>query len=108
LAIGKYVEILDYWAQAKRDAAAVNKFPMLMMRYNGLPKEFYYVVVGNTLMKLIWHTEPLKFSDATIIHYTSKTNNIWVIPSNWFFQLPYREIRKLAKKHLRNGQSKRK
>lgn len=41
----KNVKILEFWAQCKRDAELANKIPMLMMRYNGLPKDFFFVMM---------------------------------------------------------------
>lgn len=36
----KNVEILDFWKQCVRDAKKCKKVPMLLMRYNLLPKGF--------------------------------------------------------------------
>jgi Holliday junction resolvase len=37
--------ILEFWAQATADAERAKKLPLLFMRYNGLPKDFYFVVM---------------------------------------------------------------
>lgn len=41
----KRCKIFDFWKQASRDAKRTNKFPILCMRYNSMPRgEFFFVV----------------------------------------------------------------
>lgn len=37
--------IQEFWEQAKADSKRAEKLPMLLMRYNGLPKNFFFVVM---------------------------------------------------------------
>lgn len=37
-------QIHDWWAQCSRDAKIAKKVPMLLMRYNGMPADLYFVV----------------------------------------------------------------
>ena len=39
----KSVDILKFWAQACEDAKRVNKKPLLLFRYNFLPRDFFFV-----------------------------------------------------------------
>lgn len=41
----KEPEIMKFWAQCKGDAARANKMPLLFMRYNGLPRDFWFIVL---------------------------------------------------------------
>lgn len=35
-----------FWKQAKQDAERIDKFPMMLLRKNGWPKEFYHVYMN--------------------------------------------------------------
>lgn len=35
--------VYTYWGQAVRDAASVNKIPLMLLRDNGMPKNWYYL-----------------------------------------------------------------
>lgn len=52
----KRCKIFSFWEQASRDAKRTNKFPILCMRYNSMPKgEFFFVVdekVASSLLKV--------------------------------------------------------
>jgi hypothetical protein len=39
------IDIIDWWIQCRRDSRKCNKVPMLLMRYNGLPKDFWFMVL---------------------------------------------------------------
>jgi len=88
----KHTDILEFWTQAKRDAARVNKVPIVMMRYNGLPKEFYFIILGNSFVKELLLKWPEPY-----MHFVSETNNLWIFRSTEFFKLPYKELREIAK-----------
>lgn len=38
-------QIREFWEQCTRDCKRAEKIPMLLMRYNGLPKDFFFVVM---------------------------------------------------------------
>jgi Holliday junction resolvase len=42
----KDTTIESFWAQAKTDSERGKKIPILMMRYDRLPKDFYFVVLS--------------------------------------------------------------
>ena len=45
--------VIKFWDQCKRDAQRADKIPILFMRYNGMPKDIYFVVISHeTYMKL--------------------------------------------------------
>ena len=39
------VDILDWWKQCRKDAEKCNKVPWLWMRYNGLPRDFWFMIL---------------------------------------------------------------
>jgi hypothetical protein len=97
----KNVEILDFWAQCSRDAKKCNKVPMLVMRYNGLPKEFYYLVLDVEFWSKFRSENMFTVlgSIRTTLSFWDKDKNIKLIimPSPEFFNLPYIIIKKFAK-----------
>lgn len=93
--IVKNVDILDFWNQAKRDARRAGKIPILMMRYNGLPKGFYYVVLGKSFMSVC------TIKPRAILNFISEKNNLWITTSEELFRTDYRTLRKIAKIHLK-------
>lgn len=38
-------KIDEFWAQATRDAKKANKIPLLFMRYNSMPADFFFIVM---------------------------------------------------------------
>lgn len=42
----KKVKVLEFWEQCKRDASKANKIPLLFMRYNGLPNDFFFIGIS--------------------------------------------------------------
>ena len=38
-------EIMKFWSQCSRDAQKANKMPLLFIRYNGLPKNFWFIML---------------------------------------------------------------
>ena len=42
----KGCDILKFWEQASKDAKRANKVPILCMRYNSMPSEEFFFVVG--------------------------------------------------------------
>lgn len=96
----KEPEIITYWKQASRDAKKVNKIPMLMMRYNGLPKSFYFVAIPMEFSTRLVNEPNLALAckfDKTMIS---------IVPSTEFFQMPYKEVRKIAKIYIHESKRK--
>lgn len=49
----KKVKILEFWSQAKEDAQRASKVPILFMRYNGMNKNTYFIVMEYRVYDLI-------------------------------------------------------
>lgn len=48
----------EFWQQAADDAKRGQKLPLLLLRYNGLPKEFFFVVLYIKHAKIIFRSKP--------------------------------------------------
>lgn len=105
----KLPKILEFWQQCLRDATKAGKVPMLLMRYNGMPADFYFMVlpqaffykvsqgVGRPDIGLLF----TKYNPDLSIKY-----NLQIIPSTDFFKLRYKPIKLIAKTYIKDGKSK--
>lgn len=86
----KNAEILKFWEQSKRDAKRLSKCPVVMMRYNGLPKGFFFII----LPRVIYHKflkEHIGPEESVIV---SPTFNFVILTTWALLRIPYKEIRK--------------
>lgn len=99
----KGVTILEFWKQCSGDAVFTKKIPMLLMRFNNLPADFFFVVVTQEFAKAI-HFE-LTLSNAglkSLRYHDYKTDlSLMIMPSNQFFNTNYKEVKKTAKTFLK-------
>lgn len=96
----KNIKILEFWAQCKRDATKCNKIPLLMMRYDMMPKEFFFIGVPQEFAKAIHHLLPKDFTSLRYHNY--KTNDpIMFLRSDEFFKISYKETKLIAKEYLK-------
>lgn len=73
-------KIFEFFEQVERDAKEVNKIPILMMRYNGLPKGFFFIGMRLKHYKKLRMVIP-KYHPRMIV------NNRYVIfTSEWLFK----------------------
>lgn len=49
----KKIKILEFWQQACDDAKRSGKLPILFMRYNGMTKDTYFVVMGGLTAAIV-------------------------------------------------------
>lgn len=98
----KNVLILDFWAQCEGDAQRCKKVPMLMMRFNGLPADFFFIVITsefyarlNMLTRALNCRKTLEFWDK------DKGAALMIMPSNEFFRMNYKEVKLEARKYLK-------
>lgn len=82
-------KILDFWNQCTNDAKRCNKCPLLMMRYNGLPKDFFFVAIPLKIYYL-YFAKALKRS----ITFQIDALGIVIFTSSDLLKIPYKEIRK--------------
>lgn len=99
----KNVKILEFWEQADRDAKKANKIPMLLMRYDRLPADFYFLVVTQEFAKLCHVELTSSIPGFTSLRYHNyKTNQaLMVFSSKEFFMTNYKTVKKIAKTYLK-------
>lgn len=100
----KNVQILDFWEQVINDAVRCCKAPLLMMRYNGLPKDFWFLAMPNSYYQGLPHAFKDKYIKKHLIFGDKdKDLRIVIVSSQDFFKLNYKEIKKYTKTYLKNA-----
>lgn len=90
--------IIEFWAQCFGDAKICKKIPMLMMRFNGLPKDFFFVVIEHKFMN---HIYGLFTPSISCLEYHSPEESLVLLRSDQFFSLDYKEIKRIAKTQIK-------
>lgn len=103
----KNIRILEFWEQCRRDATLAKKTPMLLMRYNGLPKQFFFMVlemdfftllIKDNMFPILQHVRTdLRFWDK------DKKTKLIIIRSTDFFKLRYKHVKPIAKQYGKNA-----
>lgn len=102
----KHCAILEFWTQCKRDADACDKIPLLLMRYNGLSKDFFFVVLEQSFLKTITALLPNKTMTLLTYHNLATNTELAILRSTGFFKSDYIAIKNLAKKFKKRNGSK--
>lgn len=89
-------EILKFWEQSVRDAQRVQKCPIVMMRYNGLPKDFFFILVPTEVFLAF-------FSDYLNPDQVFVNGRFTLFTTDLLQYIPYKKIRKPIKNHYRHG-----
>lgn len=96
-------KILDFWSQAKSDANRAKKIPLLIMRYNNMPKMEAFVVVFTDFLKEISREFNPTFNHP-YMEISIPDNNFTVFMlsdmKNWDYQEFYKASRKYLKDHI--------
>lgn len=95
----KKSKIRDFWDQCKDDAKRANRFPILFMRYNGMSKNTYFVVMESKVFNLLFPT--LVIFDYNRFHVKGK-DNLVIVNSNDLLKFDYIALHKKLKKIHRN------
>lgn len=93
-------EILKFWEQSLRDAKRVNKCPLVMMRYDRLPKNFFFILVPSNIYRNFLYVD-LKGTDAKIIHIPMI--NLTILTTNSLEYISYKKLRKPLRKFMKDG-----
>ena len=78
-----------FWEQCIRDAQLCNKKPMLLVRYNGLPADFFFVIIPCQILELFESQED---------YLTYPKLGIAITGSDSLLKTNYKTIRKAIKK----------
>ncbi len=95
-------EILEFWDQCVRDSKEAKKIPFLMMRYDNLPRDFFFIVLdlnfwyrATCVLRLpnLWGT---KIYQLDKLYYRSrkKKYGLIILRSDEFFRIPYKTLKK--------------
>jgi hypothetical protein len=103
----KVSDIETFWRQCEGDAKRCKKIPMLLMRYDRLPADFFFVVITNHFASAIGLDLSLANSDLKHIRYYSypKDRNdvsLRIFGSDQFFKSDYKAVKKVAKSYLKS------
>lgn len=93
-------KILEFWAQAERDANKANKIPLLFMRYNGMPKDLHFVVMPLNFFNEYWDSEPEEE------HLILVKRKLVIMSSKDLFSCNYKSLKTFAKKYIGYGKKK--
>lgn len=96
----KSCKILSFWSQAIYDAERANKIPMLVMKYNNMPKGEAFMMVDDRLINLINHQESNLKKPTMVINTQEHIFGVYMLSDikNINYSLLYKEARKLLKK----------
>lgn len=97
----KKSSIRDFWTQASRDADNAGKIPMLLMRYNNMAKDMYFLVIPLKLYTRMADLIPITYGLMTYVGEF----DIAIINSVDFFKADYNLIHKISKEYLKDATS---
>lgn len=99
----KGCDILKFWVQASKDAKRANKVPILCMRYNSMPSEEFFFVVGKKLSSVFY--KPLFDKAPIMVIDVPKIGEILYVfmASDILKNVSYKLVHKQAKLILKNS-----
>lgn len=98
----KSIKILEFWQQATEDAERSSKIPILFMRYNGMPKAVWFVIMGLETFNIMLKQKGGKMNNIYFIIEAGE-RRLACINSKDMLDLDYKEFCIKNKKMLRNG-----
>jgi Holliday junction resolvase len=93
-------KILDFWTQCLGDAQRAKKLPFLMIRYDRLPKGFFFIFLDLSTFEYIQQLIP-NFDLERALWVKTKTQAFVILTTNDLKNIPYKTIRKPLKKLVR-------
>ena len=79
-------EIEKFWEQCVTDARRAEKIPLLFMRYNGLPKDFFFVVMRYSHVKGLPQLDKIR---PRMLVQSPVTGTIAIFPSTELFKIKF-------------------
>lgn len=96
----KQPKIFEFWEQCTRDATKAKKIPILMMRYNGMPADFFFVTMELRMASILFPNE-LPFKRVLTYQTEKEGYSLLIIPSPDFFNTSYKAVKKIAKAYVK-------
>lgn len=95
----KKCKILEFWEQANEDSEKSEKIPIVFMRYNGMAKDFHYVILPSEFFDKL---KDIFTPTYGILGFTKVSYDVFIIlHSEDLFRLPYKQVHLLAKSYLK-------
>lgn len=99
----KHRKILEFWEQCERDAIKARKIPLLLMRYNGMPKNMFFSVLrANDLFQFTTQKEIQEMGPMITYNSYKEKKSLVVFKITDLFSLEYKTIRKKIKTYLKD------
>lgn len=96
----KGVKVLEFWEQAAEDAKRANRIPILLMRYNMMPSNYYFVAMeGNYAQFLL---QALQFNPKRL-EFVKDNTWLWLFPSPELFSTDYKLVHKFNKGYIKQN-----
>jgi hypothetical protein len=94
-------KIMEFWEQSVEEGIRSKKIPLLLMRYNGMPKDLYYVVVSAHYFQAMGDADMVN----RVKNYLScGQHKIVIFLSSDLFKSNYKTLHTSNKKYLKaNG-----
>lgn len=88
-------KIVQFWAQAKSDAKRGKKLPLLMMRYDRLPADYFFTVISIGLFKRLKPLLNFKYP-----YLFCKHHGFVIMHPNCLFDSTYRGVKKVTTRYI--------
>lgn len=100
----KNKKILEFWDQVLDDSKRSNKIPILLMRYNGMPRDFHFIVISYNAYQSIFKSEFEKIAteNRKIFRVVIPQYDLIITTSEMLFGTNYENIHGSAKQFLKN------
>lgn len=92
-------DIIKYWEQCVDDSKRAEKFPILLMRYNGLPANFFFVAMSYEDYKLLKNNN-IKIP-ARKMFIKDKEHHLVITSTDEMATLSWKKVEKVLMKNLR-------
>lgn len=97
----KKVKVLEFWEQAKEDGIRAKKEPLLFMRYNGMPKKVWFLVMKLSTFEIMRKMGHKIEGNYFII--STPTEDLLCMNTNDILSLSYERFRRRIKTKLKNN-----
>ena len=93
----KTCKILKFWKQASEDANRAKKLPILIMKYNGMPKGEAFVMINRKVFEVCIHDYTKSFKKPHMTIDFPKGDSLAVMMLSDLKSIPYKEFHLNAK-----------
>jgi len=97
--------VFDYWVQCTDDAQRAEKFPILLMRYNGLPANFFFVAFDLKDYRLLKENGISANKRKMLVKIPGK-GSILITNTDEVLAWDWRKVEKILQKKLRKRWAK--